>query len=163
MVRPGGRLGGSYGHYHRHERWHDLSPDWTCTRAQILTFLWRAVGQPEPTIANPFTDVTPANYYYKPALWAYENGMVTGKVFAGETTPCTRASTVIYLWQYAGSPKTTPTNAFKDVAANAEYAQAVAWAVANGITTGTNDGTTFSPDWTCTRGQIVTVLLRAVK
>ena len=140
-----------------------FSPDWTCTRAQILTFLWRAVGQPEPTIANPFTDVTPANYYYKPALWAYENGMVTGKVFAGETTPCTRASTVIYLWQYAGSPKTTPTNAFKDVAANAEYAQAVAWAVANGITTGTNDGTTFSPDWTCTRGQIVTFLIRAVK
>lgn len=134
-----------------------FSPNNTCTTAQILTFLWRAKGQPEPTIANPFTDVAESAYYYKAALWAYENGMVSGTTFGGGT-PCTRSATVTYLWKLAGSPEAAP-SAFTDVAGGAEYAPAVAWAVEKGVTGGTT-ATTFSPDNTCTRGQIVTFLYR---
>lgn len=134
-----------------------FSPNNTCTTAQILTFLWRAKGQPEPTIANSFTDVAESAYYYKAALWAYENGMVSGTTFGGGT-PCTRSQTVTYLWKLAGSPEAAP-SAFTDVASGAEYAPAVAWAVEKGVTGGTT-ATTFSPDNTCTRGQIVTFLYR---
>lgn len=134
-----------------------FSPNNTCTTAQILTFLWRAKGQIEPTIANPFTDVAESAYYYKAALWAYENGMVSGTAFGGGT-PCTRSATVTYLWKLAGSPEAAP-SAFTDVAGGAEYAPAVAWAVEKGVTGGTT-ATTFSPDNTCTRGQIVTFLYR---
>lgn len=134
-----------------------FSPNNTCTTAQILTFLWRAKGQPEPTIANPFSDVAESAYYYKAALWAYENGMVSGTTFGGGT-PCTRSATVTYLWKLAGSPDAAPST-FTDVASGAEYAPAVAWAVEKGVTGGTT-ATTFSPDNTCTRGQIVTFLHR---
>ena len=137
-----------------------FSPNNTCTRAQILTFLWRAVGKPTSTIANPFTDVKPTAYYYQAALWAYEMGMVTGTAFA-PNTPCTREATVTYLWKYVGAPATAATNTFTDVPANAAYAQAVAWAVSKGVTTGTS-ATTFSPSSTCTRGQIATFLYRAI-
>ncbi len=137
-----------------------FSPNDTCTKAQILTFLWRANGQMAPTIANPFSDVTEANYYYQTALWAYENGLVEGDTFGG-STPCTRAMTVTYLWKLAGKPTTTTTCAFTDVDADADYAQAVAWCVEQGITTGTSQ-TTFSPDNICTRAQIVTLLHRAL-
>lgn len=75
-----------------------FSPDDLCTRAQILSFLWRAVGSPAPTISNPFSDVSTSDYYYSAALWAYEKGMVSGTAFKG-STPCTRASTVTFLWQ----------------------------------------------------------------
>ena len=138
-----------------------FSPDNTCTRAQILTFMWRAVGSPKMSGSNPFSDVKQSDYYYDAALWASSKGMVTGTKFEGNT-PCTRSATVVYLYKNASSPKVSKSNTFTDVKSNAEYASAVAWAVENGITTGTTP-TTFSPDTTCTRGQIVTFLQRALK
>lgn len=137
-----------------------FSPNDTCTKAQILTFLWRANGEIAPTIENPFSDVTEASYYYQAALWAYENGLVEGDTFAS-STPCTRAMTVTYLWKLAGKPTATTTCDFIDVDTSAEYAQAVAWCVEQEITTGTTQ-TTFSPDNICTRAQIVTLLYRAL-
>lgn len=137
-----------------------FSPADTCTRAQILTFLWRAVGSPKADMANSFEDVKSTDYYYNAALWAKEKGMVSGSHFEGNT-PCTRAYTVIYLWKNAGSPTVKPSDTFADVDKNAEYAQAVAWALENGVTSGTS-ATTFSPNDTCTRGQIVTFLKRAL-
>ena len=137
-----------------------FSPGATCSKAQILTFLWRANGSPEPTAANPFTDIKPADYFYKAALWASEKGLVSGSTF-GANTDCTRAMTVEYLWKVAGSPTPSAKASFTDVPANADYAQAVAWAVENKITSGTGGGN-FSPAATCTRGQIVTFLYRAM-
>ena len=137
-----------------------FSPTDTCTRAHILTFLWRAVGSPKSNIANPFADLKGDDYYYEAALWASETGMVTGKTFDG-ATPCTRSSTVTYLWQNAGSPETAAASAFTDVSESSEYAKAVAWAVKNNITSGTSE-TTFSPKTICDRGQIVTFLNRAI-
>ncbi|MBR3641839.1 MAG: S-layer homology domain-containing protein, partial [Oscillibacter sp.] len=135
-----------------------FSPNATCTRAQILTFLYRAAGEPSVTSANPFTDVKTSEYFYGAAIWAYEKGMVGGGTFAGATT-CTRAETVSHLWKYAGAPAASGAS-FTDIASDADYAQAVSWAVANGVTNGTT-ATTFSPENTCTRAQIVTFLYRA--
>lgn len=137
-----------------------FSPDATCTDAQILTFLWRANGQPEPTIANPFADVKANDYYYKAALWASEKGLIAGTTL-GADTPCTRSAVVAYLWKLAGQPAATKAASFTDVDSNADYATAVAWAVEQGITGGTS-ATTFTPDGICTRGQIVTFLFRAM-
>lgn len=137
-----------------------FSPDNTCTRAQILTFLWRAVGSPKRESFMAFDDVKSNEYYFNAATWAKGMGMVSGNKFEPET-PCTRAYTVIYLWKNAGSPKTAVSDTFFDVPRDSEYAEAVAWAVKNGVTSGT-DATTFSPDATCTRGQIVTFLKRAL-
>ena len=135
-----------------------FSPDEECTTAQILTFLWRAMGEPAPAgSANPFSDVKDTDYFYKAALWAREKGLVSGSKFDPDT-PCTRASTVTYLWKLAGSPAAQGAG-FSDVPANAPYAQAVAWAVGKGVTNGTSP-TTFSPGDTCTRGQIATFLYR---
>lgn len=134
-----------------------FGPDNTCTRAQILTFLWRAVGSPATAIDNPYTDVNENHFYYQSALWAYENGMIEGTEFSGNT-PCTRAEVVTYQWKLAGSPDGY-THSFTDVPADAAYSQAVAWAVAEGITNG-NGVNTFGPDGICTRGQIVTFLWR---
>ena len=138
-----------------------FSPDNTCTRAQILTFLWRASGSPKATSANTFTDVKETDYYYDAALWASEKGMVTGTKFEADT-PCTRSATVMYLWQNAGSPEVSLKQMFSDVAISKTYASAVCWAVNNNITSGTSE-TTFSPDEICSRGQIVTFLFRTVK
>ena len=134
-----------------------FSPASTCTTAQILTFLWRAVGSPAPAGENPFSDVAEDVYYADAAVWAHEQGLVSGETFNGDA-PCTRSAVVTYLWKLAEEPEAEAA-AFTDVAADADYAQAVAWAVEQGITTGTSD-TTFSPDSTCTRGQIVTFLYR---
>lgn len=134
-----------------------FSPDLTCTTAQILTFLWRAKGSPEPVSGNTFRDVSSGDYYYKAALWAKEKGLVSGNTLDGDT-PCTRSATVTYLWKLAGSPAASGSN-FTDVPSGADYAQAVAWAVEKGVTSGTGPAT-FSPDITCTRGQIVTFLHR---
>lgn len=136
-----------------------FSPGQTCSRAQILSFLWRASGSPEPSGGSPFTDIKDTDYFYKAALWAAEKGMVSGSAFSG-STPCTRASTMEYLWKAAGSPSASYDGRFTDVSANAGYTQAIAWAVSNGVTSGTSK-TTFSPDNTCTRGQIVSFLYRA--
>ncbi len=137
-----------------------FSPNATCSKAQILTFLWHANGSPEPTAATPFTDVKTADYFYKAALWAAEKGLVSGSTF-GANADCTRAMTVEYMWKAAGSPAPAGKADFDDVPANADYAQAVAWAVEKNITSGTGDGN-FSPTATCTRGQIVTFLYRAM-
>ena len=106
----------------------------------------------------PFTDVKESDYFYGSALWAYDLGIKDGSVF-DPSKPCTRASAVLYMWKAAGSPTSTTQIAFTDVPADAEYAQAVAWALEQGITNGTS-ATTFSPDDICTRGHIVTFLYR---
>ena len=135
-----------------------FSPDATCNRAQILSFLWRANGSPEPTIRNPFQDIKDSDYFYKAALWAAEKGMVSGSIF-DPAIPCTRASTMEYMWKNAGNSNTTVKTNFIDIPADADYTQAVAWAINNGVTAGTS-ATTFSSDAICTRGQIVTFLYR---
>ena len=130
-----------------------FSPNSTCTRGQIITFLWRAAGSPEPSGTAAFTDVTADAYYAKATAWAAEKGMADGETFA-PADPCTREMAVEFMWKYAGSPDAADAS-FTDVTSDA-----VNWAVAEGVTNGTTD-TTFSPDSTCTRGQIVTFLYRA--
>ncbi len=135
-----------------------FTPDATCTRAQIITFIWRAMGSPKTGAANPFTDVNTTDYFYDAAVWANKLGFTSGTEFAPET-PCTRASTVTYLWIAAGSPSADTEAGFSDVAASADYAKAVAWAVEEGITSGVS-ATEFAPGTICSRGQIVTFLNR---
>ena len=138
-------------------------PDQTCTRAQVVTFLWRAKGCPEPTTTvNPFKDVSASAYYYKAVLWAVENNITTGYA-DGTFRPdgeCTRGHVVTFLWRLEGSPAPQSTaNPFKDVPAGKFYTSAALWAVENHITTGYSDGT-FRPDGACTRGHVVTFLYR---
>ena len=140
-----------------------FSPDKPCTRAQVVTFLWRAAGSPEPTQTNnPFTDVPAGQYYYKAVLWAVEESITTGtsKTTFGPDKSCTRAQVVTFLWRAAGEPAPQKNdNPFKDVPQGQYYYNAVLWAVEEGITTGTSK-TAFSPDKPCTRGQIVTFIYR---
>lgn len=136
-----------------------FSPETTCTTAQILTFLWRACGSPKTEAANGFTDVSASDYFYDAALWAGSKGMVSGDTLSPDT-PCTRASTVMFIWQAKDKPASGSASSFTDVPADADYAAAVAWAVENSVTSGTS-ATTFSPADTCTRSQIVTFLNRA--
>lgn len=133
-----------------------FSPEKTCSNAEVLTFLWRTCGQPTPGIVNPFTNVDTNDYYYDAAVWAYEQGMVSGNHFQADT-PCTREMAVTYFWIEAGSPAALLNAQFTDV--NDDYAQAVAWAIDMGITNGTSE-TAFSPEVICTRAQIVTFLYR---
>lgn len=137
-----------------------FSPNATCTQGQIITFLSRAGLSGAGTTANPFTNpaVTADQYYYAPLLAAYARGVVTDQAL-DPNGACKRSDVVLYLWRMAGSPSSGTTSAFTDVASTAAYAQAVTWAVKRGITKGT-DATTFSPNTTCTRGQIVTFLYR---
>jgi hypothetical protein len=140
-----------------------FSPESACTRGQIVTFLWRANGSPTPvTTVNPFTDVSSSDYDYSAVLWAYENGITTGTsdTTFGPDISCTRGQAVTFLWRTKGEPTSLVVPAFADVDAEGYYSNAVAWAVEQGITTGTSE-TTFSPDGRCTRGQIVTFLWRA--
>ena len=138
-----------------------FAPDWVCTRGQIVTFLWRSVGSPAPKTAEmPFTDVAEDAYYAQAVLWAVENGITKGTsetTFSPDQT-CTRAHAVAFLYRLAGSPAVTGSS-FQDVTADAYYNAAIAWAVQQGITKGTSE-TTFSPNETCTRAQIVTFLYR---
>ncbi|MBQ7680683.1 MAG: S-layer homology domain-containing protein [Oscillibacter sp.] len=134
-----------------------FAPHETCTRAQILTFLYRAAGQPPIRSGNPFPDVSPEVYYYRPAIWAAERGLVDGELFE-PNTPCTRAAVMVYFWKLAGAP-TGNRNPFEDVPDWMDYAEAIAWGVSRGITAGTTP-TTFEPERTCTRAQIVTFLYR---
>ncbi len=133
-----------------------------CTRAQAVTFLWRAAGSPAPkTTTIPFSDVFEQDYYYKAVLWAVENGITRGssKTTFSPNSTVTRTQVVTFLYRLAGSPDVTGTASFTDVAKNAYYANAVQWAVTNGITHGTGKKT-FSPDLNCNRSQIVTFLHR---
>ena len=138
-----------------------FGPYESCTRAQIVTFLWRAAGSPEPKTASSFTDVPASAYYAKAVAWAVENGITNGMTateFAPDAT-CTRGQSVTFLYRaLKGSAGTI--SSFADVPANAFYADAVGWAVSQKVTDGTSN-TTFSPDDNCTRGQIVTFLYRA--
>ena len=139
-----------------------FAPEQPCTRGQIVTFLWRAAGSPEPKgTAAGMTDVVPGSYYAKAVAWAVENGITTGTAegtFSPDAT-CTRAQAVTFLARAQNATATGKT-AFSDVPADSYFADAVAWAQANGVTTGTSE-TTFSPDNDCTRAQIVTFLYRA--
>ena len=142
-----------------------FSPDGICTRAQAVTFLWRAAGSPEPeTRAMPFNDVPVGSYYYDAVLWAVENGITKGTsdtTFSPNMT-CTRAQIVAFLWRSEKSPAAGTANPFADVKSTAYYADAVLWAVKENITKGTTS-TTFSPNADCTRAQIVTFLWRCKK
>ena len=139
-----------------------FSPDAGCTRGQIVTFLWRAAGCPEPAGMSSFTDVSADAYYAKAVAWAVEQGITDG-TGGGKFSPdavCTRGQIVTFLWRAEKSPAVGTANPFTDVEADAYYAGATNWAVENGITEGTGDGTTFSPANDCTRAQIVTFLYR---
>ncbi|WP_297290582.1 S-layer homology domain-containing protein [uncultured Flavonifractor sp.] len=137
-----------------------FSPDVTVSRAQMITFLWRAHGAPKATGSNPFTDVSADDYYYDAVLWAVENGVTTG---TGEDTfaphaPVSRAQAVTFQWRAAGSPAASGSG-FDDVAGDAWYTDAVTWAVSEEITNGTG-GNHFSPDAVVSRAQAVTFLYR---
>ena len=137
-----------------------FSPDMAVSRAQMVTFLWRAHGSPKATGANPFTDVSTSDYYYDAVLWAVANGVTNGTsatTFSPDMA-VTRAQAVTFQWRAAGSPVVSGSS-FSDVAADAYYVNAVTWAVANGITNGTG-GNTFSPDVVVSRAQAVTFLYR---
>ena len=141
-----------------------FSPDASCTRAQMVTFLWRAAGCPEAeNTDNPFFDVASRDYYYDAVLWAVEEGVTGGTApdTFSPNAPCTRAQAVTFLYRAAGSPDTGSGVWFSDVPSSAYYADAVLWAALEGITTGTSRET-FSPDTVCTRAQIVTFLYRSV-
>ena len=140
-----------------------FAPNQPCTRAQIVTFLWRAAGSPAPKNMSSFADVPADAFYAKAVAWAVENG-ITGGTGDGKFSPdatCTRAQIVTFLWRSQKSPASDSVNPFADVAADAYYNSAVLWAVTNGITDGTS-ATTFSPNNDCTRAQIVTFLFRCL-
>ena len=138
-----------------------FGPYESCTRAQIVTFLWRAAGSPEPKTASSFTDVPASAYYAKAVAWAVENGITNGMTettFAPNAT-CTRGQSVTFLHRVLKGTASGSTN-FTDVKSDAFYADAINWAVANNVTNGTSN-TTFSPNADCTRAEIVTFLYRA--
>ena len=140
-----------------------FSPYKSCTRAEIVTFLWRAAGSPEPKTASSFTDVPVSTYYAKAVAWAVENGITNGMT---ETTfapnaACTRGQSVTFLHRALGK-KVESSASFTDVKSDAFYADAINWAVANNVTNGTS-ATTFSPYASCTRAQIVTFIWRCKK
>ena len=140
-----------------------FAPNDPCTRAQIVTFLWRAAGSPAPKSMSSFTDVPADAFYAKAVAWAVENGITSG-TGEGKFSPnstCTRAQAVTFLYRASGSPAVSGKAEFSDVASNAYYADAVAWAAKKGITTGIGGGL-FGSDNDCTRGQIVTFLWRAM-
>lgn len=141
-----------------------FEPNAMCTRAQIVTFLWRAVGSPSSFLSasKMFSDVKPGSYYEKAVSWALEKGITSGTgthTFSPDSR-CSRAEVATFLWRLKGSPAATTANPFKDVSANKYYSDAVLWAVKEKITSGT-DVTHFSPYDPCTRCQAVTFLQRA--
>ena len=139
-----------------------FSPEMDCSRAQIVTMLWRAAGSPKNACATVFEDVAESVYYYHAVAWAFEKGITAGTAATtfSPDMPCTRAQIVTMLWRAADCPESDDPLPFTDVDADIWYADAVAWAVENGITQGTGSGQ-FSPDAVCTRAQIVTFLYRA--
>ena len=138
-----------------------FSPANGCSRKEVVTFLWRAAGKPNATVENPFTDIPEGKYYTEAVLWAYENGITTGKTattFKPDDT-CTRAQIVTFLYRYNNSPAIETTeNPFPDVT-KGTFFNAILWAYENGITKGNAEGN-FQPNKTCTRGDIVTFLYR---
>ena len=138
-----------------------FAPEDGCTRAQIVTFLWRTAGSPESSALSNFNDVPADKYYAKAVAWAVENGITNGTTdttFSPDDI-CTRAHGVTFLYRAAGSPAVSGSAAFTDVPADAYYADAAAWAEQKGITGGIGNGL-FGPYNNCTRAQIVTFLYR---
>ncbi|MBR4087601.1 MAG: S-layer homology domain-containing protein [Clostridia bacterium] len=141
-----------------------FAPNNSCTRGQVVTFLWRAAGKPKASGSNPFKDVKKGDYFYDAVLWAVEKGITNGMDathFAPDAT-CTRGQIVTFLYRAAGKPKVSGSNPFKDVKKTDYFYDAVLWAVKNEITNGM-DATHFGPASTCTRGQVVTFLYRKEK
>ena len=142
----------------------EFGPEATCNRAQVVTFLWRAAGEPEPvSMENPFTDVAVGSFYEKAVLWAVENGITNGTSATtfGPNDPCNRAAVVTFLYRAFGAPEvSTEGLPFTDVPAGSWYAAPIAWAVENGITNGLS-ATQFGPNASCNRAQVVTFLYRA--
>ena len=142
-----------------------FGPNETCTRGQVVTFLWNAMGKPEPTITDcPFVDVKPGKYYYDAMLWALETGVTSGKdeTHFAPNESCTRGQVVTFIWNAMGKPEPTITDCpFVDVTPGKYYYNAMLWALENGITAGL-DETHFGPNQTCTRGQVVTFLYNAL-
>lgn len=141
-----------------------FNPNGICLRAHVVTFLHRAAGNPEPSSSsNPFIDAKPSDFFYKPVLWAVENGITNGTSATtfGSYANCNRAAVVTFLWRAAGSPEPKSSgNPFKDVKASDFFYKPVLWAVENGITNGV-DATHFGPATDCNRAQVVTFLYRA--
>lgn len=138
-------------------------PDMSCDRAQVVTFLWRAAGEPTPTSSYmPFTDVDKDDYYYEAVLWAVQEGITEGtsKTTFSPKMTVTRGQVVTFLWRALGEKTVTTTNPFTDIQSSDYFYSAVLWAVKNDITNGMTT-TTFMPEYGCTRGQIVTFLYRA--
>ena len=139
-----------------------FEPDGICTRAQAVTFLWRAAGSPAPTtVSMPFTDVKAGSWYYDAVLWAVEKDITKGTsdITFSPDLNCSRGQIVTFLWRAAGSPAVSGNAAFTDVVVDAYYADAVLWAVKEGVTNGSS-ATTFGPDVECSRSQIVTFIYR---
>ena len=142
----------------------EFMPGASCTRAQAVTFLWRASGQPETgTTENPFTDVQSNAYYYKAVLWAYENGIASGMTSTTFEPDAVvdRGQVVTFIWRFEGKPDAQGENPFTDISASSYYYDAVLWAYKNGITSGVTEEL-FKPADSCTRAQVVTFLYRAM-
>ena len=144
-----------------------FGPNDPCTREQIITMIWKLKGSPEVEGASPFQDLDTDAYYYKAVIWAAANGITTGvrQGIFGTGEPCTRAMCVTFQYRLAGEPPVTNSSGFTDVKPGSYYEKAVAWAAANGITTGYKDSAgnptgTFGVKDTCKRGQITTFLKR---
>ena len=141
-----------------------FDPNGSCMRAHVVTFLWRALGQPEPsTTVNPFVDVKPSDFYYKAVLWAVENGVTAGMdaTHFGPTAYCNRAQVVTFLYRTVGQPPVSSDSCpFTDVKSTDFFYKPVLWAVENGITAGLT-ATTFGPNAICNRAQVVTFLYRS--
>ncbi|MGM9668685.1 MAG: S-layer homology domain-containing protein [Faecousia sp.] len=141
-----------------------FSPDSPCTRAQVVTFLWRAAGCPAPAgTAAPYVDLKEGEYYCDAVLWAVENGITKGTdpTHFSPGEPCTRGQVVTFLWRFANCPQASASNPYQDVKPEEYYYTGVLWAVENGITNGTGPAT-FAPEATCTRAQVVTFLYRSM-
>lgn len=140
-----------------------FGPDVSCTRGQMVVFLWKNQGQPEPQpAANPFVDVKESDYFYKAVLWAAQNNISAGtdETHFSPNLKCTRAQAVTFLWRVEGNPEAETRRSFSDVSPKSYYAKAVDWAVEYGVTSGIGNGK-FGPNVTCSRGQIVTFLYAA--
>ena len=138
-----------------------FSPNASCTRGQMVTFLWRAAGSPAAAGESPFTDILPSDYFYDAVCWAANEGIAQGTSATtfGPDATVTRGQAVTFLYRYAGAPDMSNNNVFDDVAANTYYTNAVSWAASQGIANGISS-TAFGPANDCTRAHTVTFLYR---